>query len=369
MNGHDEARDLHLREALRHAPDAQLQAPPELSEFILKEARAKARDPKLAGTAAPGWPRRTWDWLAHPAVATGFAGVMAATLVGLMWWDQPMDEALPRRPAPATAPMVEKASPAAAPAASALVPTRPQPDAIAPAPQPEPARKKAADASRSTQSGSTQPGSTAPARPSAAERDTGSATGGLAEATQPAPPMAAPARAAPSLSVSADAAPEAALAKARAAEEAQKRERSGMAPVELQSRRAAAKAQLNESRLRLEGEAYTRVASVRAAIAGEPARWSWQRANAASQPMNDAVSAWLAQLDGSTGTGWQPHGARETTAPRGRALALLRDGEVQHSFQLTERGVLWQRGQTEWQMELPAEALATLQAALDTAMP
>lgn len=145
-----------------------------------------------------------------------------------------------------------------------------------------------------------------------------------------------------------------------------------MAPVEATGHRAAAKAQLNESRLQLEGEAYARVASVRAAIAGEPSRWAWQRTNtnqAPAHPMNDAVYAWLAELDTNTGTAWQPRSGRETVAPRGPALALLRDGQTLHSFQLTERGVLWQRGQTTWQTELPAETLAALQTALDRAAP
>ncbi|MBX3619810.1 MAG: hypothetical protein KF891_07480 [Rhizobacter sp.] len=57
--------------------------------------------------------------------------------------------------------------------------------------------------------------------------------------------------------------------------------------------------------MQLEGELATRVASVRAAIASEATRWAWQRANAPAQPMNDAIYAWLAQLDSSTGTQWQ----------------------------------------------------------------
>ena len=380
MTGPDEARDPHLREALRHAPDAQLQAPPQLSELILKEARAKARDPKPADNAAPRWARSVWDWLARPAVATGFAGVMAATLVGLMWWDQPMDEALPRSPVPAAAPTVAKP---AAPEAPAVERKQPAPEAPAPSPKPEPEPKR-----KKSEAPSGAPGtSTAPTRSDApaprqerVERDTRDATagafGGSAEVARPAPPPApapmaapAPAPAAAPPVVSADASADAALAQARAQEEEQKRERSSMAPAEALSRRATAKAQLNESRLQREGEAFTRVASVRAAIAADPSRWAWQRANGTTQAMGDAVYAWLAQLDSGTGTQWQPRAARETAAPRGRALALLRDGQVMHSFQLTERGVLWQRGQTAWQVELPAEALASLQAALDSIAP
>jgi hypothetical protein len=40
-----------------------------------------------------------WSWLARPQVAAGFASVMAATLVGMLWWDRPMDETQPLPPA------------------------------------------------------------------------------------------------------------------------------------------------------------------------------------------------------------------------------------------------------------------------------
>lgn len=385
MSGPDEARDAHLREALRHAPDARLQAPPALGEFILKEARAKARDPKPVDTPTTGWARHVWDWLARPAVATGFAGVMAATLVGLMWWDQPMDEALPRSPVPAAAPAPEKAAPAAS--APVDVPSSPPNGSATTAPKPDPVRKKAADAPHGAQSRTAAAPVRTDAPPAprqeAAERDTRGPTadsataGAAAEVTRPAPPATpapvtmSPAPAAVPVPPTrfADTTTTEALAKARVQEEETKRERSSMAPAEAQSRRAAAKLQLNESRLQGEAEAYTRVASVRAAIASEATRWAWQRAHTTSQPMNDAVYAWLAQLDSSAGTGWQPRSARETAAPRGRALALLRDGTLQHSFQLTERGVLWQRGQTAWHIELPADTLTALQAAMDSATP
>jgi hypothetical protein len=78
--------------------------------------------------------------------------------------------------------------------------------------------------------------------------------------------------------------------------------------------------------------------------------------------MNDAVSAWLLQLDAATGATWQPRTARETAAPLGRALRLLRDGQVQHTLRLTERGVLWEGGQSSWQAELPLAMLRALEA-------
>ncbi len=346
MNEPDESRDPHLREALRHAPDAQLQAPPALGEFILKEARAKARDPGAAvSMPAPSTAKRIWDWLARPAVATGFAGVMAATLVGLMWWDQPMDEALPRHPAQPAAPAAEKAAPVP-PAAPVVKPeSRPSHDTVTTAGKPQPARKKAAEASRIA-----QPGTAAPA-----QSDTAPVP--VTIAPSPAPtPAAAPA------TRFADTTTSGALAKARIAEE-QKRERSSMAPAEAQSRRAAAKAQLNESRLQAEGEAYTRVASVRAAMAAEPARWAWQRDNGDAQPLNDTLYAWLAKLDAATITRWQPVDA--TALRAGREIKLLLDGHVQHDLRVTDGGVFWQRPGGDWHFSpLAPTDLSALEAGL-----
>ena len=80
---------------------------------------------------------------------------MAATLVGLMWWDRPMDEAMPRAPAPA-AERIEaprNSTPAKLAASAAAAPTAPEttdatPSATAPV-APAPARRaKAAEAER-----------------------------------------------------------------------------------------------------------------------------------------------------------------------------------------------------------------------------
>jgi len=102
----DAERDAWLREALRHAPDSGALPPNGVSEAILAEARAAARSAAPRRAAARGAPANSfaafWTWLAQPPVAAGFASVMAATLVGLMWWDQPMDETIVRAPAPVT---------------------------------------------------------------------------------------------------------------------------------------------------------------------------------------------------------------------------------------------------------------------------
>jgi len=119
----DADRDAWLSYALRHAPDADMAAPPSLSEMILREAQAKAKPAAAAAPrpAAPFW-SRVWDWMARPAVGAGVASVMLASLVGVMMWNRPLEEMSPRPsvdiPPVATAPMTTRA-PAAADAASA----------------------------------------------------------------------------------------------------------------------------------------------------------------------------------------------------------------------------------------------------------
>lgn len=103
------ARDAWLSQALRHAPDADAVPPSAVSAAILAEARAAIARPTSSsprGAPARGGTfadtlRACWDALARPPVAAAFASVMAATIVGLMWWDRPMDDTLPRPPSTA----------------------------------------------------------------------------------------------------------------------------------------------------------------------------------------------------------------------------------------------------------------------------
>ncbi|MEO8311467.1 MAG: hypothetical protein ABI520_09870 [Caldimonas sp.] len=140
----DAERDAWLREALRHAPDSDALPPAGVSEAILAKARAAARI--VAPTPRRGTSRSApsnaladlWAWLARPPVAAGFASVMAATLVGLMWWDRPMDEAMPRAPAPT------RAEDAARPPVASPTPETVAPPAAPPATTPE--QKVAPDA-------------------------------------------------------------------------------------------------------------------------------------------------------------------------------------------------------------------------------
>jgi hypothetical protein len=152
-NAEGEEHDAWLRQALLHAPDAAAAPPDALREAILAEARSAARARSRTPSPAPRGRSLLdaiadfWSWLARPPVAAGFASVMAATIVGLMWWDRPMDEALPppasssRVAAPALAPRATTATPApapmpvpkAAPAPTLRTPTEPQ--AAQPAPR------------------------------------------------------------------------------------------------------------------------------------------------------------------------------------------------------------------------------------------
>lgn len=112
--------DAYLRSALQHAPDATLAPSEALNQAILARARSatatsfgaavpdealqaaeRAQARAASNGSARGWRRlaNLWAWFGQPAVATGFAGLMVATLVGVMWWDRPLDDALPQRAA------------------------------------------------------------------------------------------------------------------------------------------------------------------------------------------------------------------------------------------------------------------------------
>ena len=353
----DEERDAHLRAALRHAPDADMQPPPALSALILKEAQAKARD----ASTPPRVPRhrllRVWDWLARPAVATGFAGVMVATLVGLMWWDQPMDEALPRAPVPAAAPAPQRA-PAATPTAPAV--TAPPADAELTQPQAALRRAIEADKAATRERKKEAPASVAakPAAPAERRADTepqAREEGAAAPAAAAMPPPA-PGVTSTGNTPAGVAGP---LAKSRPADEA--RRLRAMAPAaEATSSQGGTSAKLDEVRQNQAAVAPT-LAQLRRALTTEPARWAWQRDGSTPQALNDAVRNWLARLDADAGERWQPV---EASALRpGREIRLLQDGHMQHRFRLIEGAVLWQGPQGSWQqVALPPMSLSALEA-------
>ncbi len=325
----DPERDAWLREALRHAPDAQAAPPASVSDAILREARAAARGPAAATPAvALGRWAQAWAWLARPPVAAGFASVMVALLVGLIWWDEPIDPGA--RPAPtardASAPREEPpSSPAATESRNAArAPAPPPRAAAAPKPPPTPTAPRAEE-------------SAAPeALPSA-----------------PLPPAPAP-QTDSSASARDDAgAPPAALSRRASAVDAQEQRATS-------AKTAADTAQELVSR----PAAWT---TIQASIVGEPARWHWQR-NGLAQPMTPALQRWLAQFDAATRDRWR-RTAEAAPAPAGRVLRLYRDGAPVAAATLrfdAER--VWFTPDTH-AAALPAATLDRLLKDLDTATP
>ncbi len=121
----DAERDAYLEVALRHAPDAGIDAPAALSAAILREARGAAAQaaPQRTWSGTASGPSsgagvavallRLWTWLARPPVAGAFASLMLATLVGVMWWGEPIERALERPLAKADYAPAGPAAPAA----------------------------------------------------------------------------------------------------------------------------------------------------------------------------------------------------------------------------------------------------------------
>lgn len=303
---HDADRDAWLREALRHAPDAELQAPPALREAILREAEAKARTP--ARQAPRRAPPRWWDRLAQPAAGAALASVMLATVIGLIWFADPLPPDVPAADARMSEPVeiatgeaaADAASPAPPPPAAAAERTA-RPAAVPPAHEAAPAAQKAA-----------------PRGEPAAERRV---AGDLPRAGLPAPAPAAPGEAPE---------PDAAAGSSH-------------------EMRAAAMAPSTWSELR-------------AAITADRERWSWRRAGEAARPLGEPLIGWLAQADAADA----PPLARAETADRRHAAAasartapsttgaaappaarapielhLLHDGRLRHTLRIDGNAVIW----------------------------
>ncbi len=154
--GPDPGPDLHLQQALRHAPDRDAVPPRALDQAVLAAARAAVAAPRAS---PPGRARvhsalrQLFDWSGRPALAGALGSLLLAGVIGLMWRDGPPPEALPGRgdpplpgsaapasPAPAAvADPVPAPSPGAAPAAG--LPTAVAPPRV-PAAAPTPALAK-----------------------------------------------------------------------------------------------------------------------------------------------------------------------------------------------------------------------------------
>ena len=409
--------DAWLREALRHAPDASASPPPS----------AARRDPGRGARRrrAPATPRHGsvpslldralafWSWLARPQVAAGFASVMAATLVGMLWWDRPMDETMlpppaverseaPRVAAPEAAPPAAKdaadataAAPAAAPPAPMQMPTSPA--RAAPAPEAKigdtanAARARAKDnlllrdggAPRKNDAPTDFPSGElerlAPAAPSAA---TGDAKKEAATTPAPSPaPFAAeratPATAAPAVPPPApvqsgrlagdDARPLATPMRQRSIAEARPNELDAFA-----SSGAAARSEQQKGSVRRdEAAAMAPLAPLLAALASDGARWSRRMASGGATAVEPAWRDWLTDLDAAArwqrGSAFGTQAGAEAEKAGANVLRLDVDGRPAAVVRLdgsTARVEIIGAGVEHWQATLPAAAAERLRAAL-----
>ena len=407
MSGHDDERDAWLAQALRHAPDANADAPPLLSDSILREARAAVLRP-AATSAAPRpasidplkWLASLLGWLARPPVAAGFASVMVATLVGFMWWDKPLDETLPRTPEVVSSTPQARAD-AAPPAVVAAAPANPEVQAAPPAPAAQKpgittgavaTQGRLADREEAARNETERKGAerTKPEMSARASRPTDEATR-MRSAADAAPAVAA---AAPP-PVAFPAAPQAPAAQAAAgANEArspleQRRELvapAAKAATESPATAAADKAASPPSDLRaLQGPASPALAKARSADAGDaslatlrariaqqPERWRWQRGPGSPQAMNAAVQGWLAEVDRQAAPRWQASAANTAREPA-NSLRLFRDGVLQATLGLAGSAVWFEAigasAPAASVAALPESAAESLRKALDEATP
>ena len=397
------ARDLWLSEALRHAPDSNATAPAALSEAILAEARAVAARP---GSSSPRRARvdgRTladvfgswWIALARPPVAAAFASVMAATIVGLMWWGRPMDETLPRPASPVarTAPVTQPPAPA-----QAEVPSTP------PVPAPPHAEPTPPASARGALSGATTTDRIA-APPAARKKESPAAFPATAarravarergeEAKKDAAPssFAGPAAtAAPAETATAPAAPSDAGRAAGqvpseiAADRADKPMAKNTAPAR-EPRPAGTAALRQRSALdpRENADALERdkaavapspLASLLDSISREPQRWTRQTVTGGAAAVDPAWRGWLADVDAAVAGRWQTAGASASSAQdEGRDAAPLRlflDGRAAAIVRLDGRTIRLERllgaAPEHWQASLapaPASRVAAGRARL-----
>ena len=336
----DAEHDAWLTEALRHAPDAHTDAPSALSATILREARSAAAQPHASAPApAPRRDRRSrwlvsaWNWLAHPPVAAGFATVLMATLVGVMWWDRPLDETVRRPPAAVSTARRPSAEPESA--------------VVAQAPS-EGAAVADSSASPKTSARMTQP---------AASRQSRAVKTESAPAASPPTRADEPAR----TSAGAGAAPATAMPAAQPAPAPMREERRTV--------QASADSKLAKASSAEAGSAS--LVELRAAVAREPERWRWQRGDGEAQPMTPRLQRWLTELDRASASHWGPASAQ---APREgpRALRLLRDGVLQATLSFDADVWLETPGAavpTSSTATLPQASIDALKKALDDATP
>ena len=331
--------DAYLQAALRHAPDLDQRPPAPLSESIRRAAHEAAAARKRRGP--PGLLDRAASWLdavvRRPSLATGLAGVMVATVVGLMWWDESPPPAVreappPAAPAPAPTPQapaiaqpsaVTESEAAAPPAARSAAPV-----AAAPAPATMAERPRAA--TRTKEAPATAPALPRQAPPEPATAPT-EASGQADAHTQTTPALeahsgtiaAAPAAPAPA----AKAAPRLEAPAADAA----RRDTGNDATLRAPPAAAPAGAAL-ERRVEAGGP------PLLPQILRDPQAWRWQGPHdAAARPLDAPM---LARLRSLAALPWQRHVGELPAGPRVRWLPV--DGSAAAAeLVIGERQAVW----------------------------
>ncbi len=323
----DEERDAYLSEALRHAPDAALGPPPALSDAILREATRSASAPSPPPpsrvTAPASWAGAVWDWLARPAVAAGFASLVAATLVGMMWWDRPLDETLPR-------PQAEDRAPPSRSEPSTQALRRAAPNAE------EGERRSAPEAPKAFP--------TAPAQTAPAARPT--------PPTAAAPPatVAAPAAAAPFADAPRDAKTTAdgRLGDTRERSLSKRAQEDALANQERRQAKGRHDASGSTAAAAQGAARATGLADVRRDIADAPGPWSWQRDGGPARPAGAGLQNWLGEVEAAmarspiaaaAGSG----NAAVAGGAAGLEVRLLRSGRTQVTLRLGANSVSVER--------------------------
>lgn len=376
-DSHDEpARDAWLSEALRHAPDADAAPSVAVRETILRQARAAAASSSPRPSGSTAWQRfnAVWSWLSGPRVAAGFASVMVATVVGLMWWGRPIDEALRPVEQPATV-----AAPAAAPAPLQTPSSEPPPSLPAPTaeaardlaraapPRPAPERKREAVKSRGGTSNDARL-EAAPA-PHAADE-----TRALADAPATARDDKVASKDAKEIDAARERRAESEQAKAAApALRSAPGAATGMlyapAPAAAPAPTAPGAAALQSTQARPATLAALLQALAEAAAETSP-RWQWQREGAAERALTPELHAWLQRLDRAVAGRWSGvDPGQESAAAQAQGLRLLHDGGVRAIVRLGPDGRVRIdiAGEAPLVAQLPPASAAALRRALDEA--
>ncbi len=404
---HDEPVDAHLRAALRHAPDADAAPPLALTEAILSQARAASH---ARPNAAPAntlwsplrWLRQSWLALSQPALATGLASVMVASVVGLMWWDRVPEEvgaqaelkrdtarpavppavqlearrdaaAAPALPTPTPAPATTPAPTAASKVANAAKAMPPAPSRTtaseiesktSASPNTVEQRRAAADAAVSDKSATLRgsqasaevaaPAAPAPLADTASQRSRAEAV--VATADPPALERAVP--------VPATTAPLSKPAPTVAATPA-------AAPLPPAASTEGAVPRLHRSALgsALVASTAAPLTSLREALQHEPERWAWRQNAGPAAPVVPAMQAWLNQVESATAGRWSPRLDLPVSdkTPRHLTLRWDRDGQTAHTLVLRPDGLLWLKAgaaEPAWFAPLDAAAVKRLVDAL-----